>query len=343
MVPSPMPRNRCRFATAALAFAWLVSSAGGHGVAAAGDVVDFARQVQPILLRACLRCHGPERQKGGLRLDRRESALKGGDSGEPAVAPGDLEAGTLVERVSSDDETVRMPPKGDRLTPGEVATLKRWIAAGAPWPESPGPAAKTGKPAEMVVTDADREHWAFRPLADVQPPARVDRHADRNPIDAFLGAALDAKRLAFAPEADRRTLARRVSFDLIGLPPIPEQVEAFVSDSSPVAYERLIDGLLADPRYGERWGRHWLDLARYGDSEGYERDDDRPGAYHYRDFVIRAFNADLPFDVFLRRQLAGDEDPSGDPQGPRGDRVPRGRAGRPHRHEARRGGAPLPL
>ncbi len=290
-----MPRNRTtRIVTVALTLA----------LGSPAWAVDFARQVQPVFARACLRCHGPDRQNGGLRLDRRDSAFRGGESGLPAVAPGDPLASALIERVKSADESNRMPPKGDRLTAAEIETLRQWIAAGAAWPESKGSDTKPGKPAEMVVNESDRAHWAFRPLQKIEVPAGP------SPIDAFLTTALAAKGLHLAPEANRRVLARRLGFDLIGLPPDPEDVDAFVNDNSPAASSRLIDRYLADPRYGERWGRHWLDLARYADSEGYERDDDRPGAYHYRDFVIRAFNADLPFDQFLRLQLAGDETPS---------------------------------
>ena len=171
----------------------------------------------------------------------------------------------------------------------------------------------------MVVTDVDRNHWSFRPLRSITPPRQAVTSAVSNPIDDFLSAARRSKNLTTAPEADRPTLIRRLTFDLIGLPPSPGEVSAFVADPLPDAYERAVDRLLASPRYGERWGRHWLDLARYADSDGYESDLDRKTAYHYRDFVIRALNDDMPFDQFVRWQIAGDEFEPGNPRGARRD------------------------
>lgn len=274
--------------------------------------VDFAAQVRPIFARACLKCHGPEKQRGGLRLDSRGSVLAGGDSGEPAVRPGEAGSGALLERVASDDESLRMPPKGERLPEGEIALLRAWIAEGATWPEgAAAPAAKVGK-AEMRVTESDRDHWAFRPLRPAKPPANGQESA-RSPVDRFILAALREKGLGHAPEADRRVLIRRATFDLTGLPPTPEEVEAFAADPNTDAYETLVDRLLASPRFGERWGRHWLDLARFADSDGYEADLDRKTAWRYRDFVIRALNDDMPFDRFVRLQIAGDEIAPDDP------------------------------
>jgi hypothetical protein len=269
--------------------------------------VDFALDVQPIFARSCQMCHGPQKLRGGLRLDERASVLAGGDSGEPAIAPGDVKASRLLERVSTDDASRRMPPKGERLSSGEIAVLKRWIAQGARWSESKAgdPVARVRK--EMTVTDADREHWAFRPLKSVSPPTPRQAGLARTPLDRFLLAKLDAKSLTPAPEADRQTLIRRLSFDLIGLPPAPEQIQAFVGDANPNAYESLVDRLLASPHYGQRWGRHWLDVARFADSDGYENDLDRKAAFRYRDFVIRALNDDMPYDRFVRWQIAGDE------------------------------------
>jgi hypothetical protein len=286
-------------------------------VAAVGDdpprPVDFAGQVRPILARSCLKCHGPEKQRGGFRLDARASALAGGDSGEPAVVPGDTAASPLLVRIGSADADRRMPPRGERLSAGEIELLTRWVTEGARWPETaPGRAVRAGQ-AAMAVTDGDRDHWAFRPLREVDPPALEKGERHRSAIDRFLGAARRIKGLTPVPEADRLTLIRRAAFDLTGLPPSPEEVAAFIGDTAPLAYERLVDNLLASPRFGERWGRHWLDLARYADSDGYENDLDRKTAYRYRDFVIRALNEDMPFDQFVRLQIAGDEVNPDDP------------------------------
>ncbi|HEX7896711.1 MAG TPA: PSD1 and planctomycete cytochrome C domain-containing protein [Planctomycetota bacterium] len=242
--------------------------------------VDFARDVRPLFARRCLECHGPAKRKGGLRLDLRSEALRGGDNG-PALAP----AGHLWVRVNSADPDEQMPPKGDRLTAGELDLLRRWLAAGAPWPEDASGA--------RVISD----HWAFQAVKRPAPPAKA-----RHPIDAFVAAELEKRGLALSPPADRRTLARRLSLDLIGLPPSPEEVDAFVADGD---YDKLVDRLLASPHYGERWARRWLDLARYADTNGYEKDRAR-SIWPWRDWVIRAINEDLPFDRFTIEQLAGD-------------------------------------
>jgi mono/diheme cytochrome c family protein len=278
--------------------------------AAAADVDAEARS---ILSANCLKCHGPAKQKGGLRLDTRDGVLGQGDSGSPAVAPGRPGASELLRRVTVTDATVRMPLGATALTAAQVDTLRKWIEAGAAWPrEGTGPV--TAGRTELLVTDDDRRHWAFRPLARIEPPAVTGPGRARNPIDRFILAGLAAKRLTPAPPADARALIRRVTFDLTGLPPTPDEVEAFVSaPDRDAAYEVLVDRLLASPRYGERWGRHWLDVARYADSNGYEEDNDRPSAFRYRDFVIRALNDDMPFDDFVRRQLAGDEYEPDDP------------------------------
>jgi mono/diheme cytochrome c family protein len=300
------PYSSCRPSALAIAVVLALGC-----VAGAGDdplrPVDFASQVRPIFARSCLKCHGPEKQRGGFRLDARASALAGGESGEPALVPGDASASFLLERVASADEDLRMPPRGERLSAAEIGLLTRWVAEGARWAEAaPGSAAKAG-PAQMAVTEGDREHWAFLPLREVEPPALEKGENATSAIDRFLGAGRRAKGLAPVAEADRRTLIRRAAFDLTGLPPSPEEVASFVADPAPLAYERLVDRLLASPRHGERWGRHWLDLARYADSDGYENDLDRKTAYLYRDFVIRALNDDMPFDRFVRLQIAGDE------------------------------------
>jgi hypothetical protein len=267
--------------------------------------VDFARDVRPVLERACWKCHGSEKQKGGLRLDARAAALRAGDSGERAIAPGKADESELVRRVEADDIEQRMPPKSDPLRRDEIRTLRAWIDQGAEWPETSAAPAEGRK--AMTVTAEDRRHWSYRPLGTVEAPAVRDASWCRAPIDRFVLAALEARGIRPNAPADRRTLVRRVYFDLVGLPPSPAEVEAFVADPAPDAYEKLVDRLLASPRHGERWGRHWLDVARYADSDGLEADADRPTAYRYRDFVIGALNDDLPYRTFVRWQLAGDE------------------------------------
>ena len=293
--------------TAFAAMTWLASCLESAAMANEPTPVDFASKIRPIFERSCLKCHGPEKQRGGLRLDVRASVVAGGDSGEAAIVPGKVESSALLERVSSDEDDRRMPPEGKRLSADEVSLLRRWVAEGASWPmEAEGAAAKAGD-SEMVVTGADRDHWSFRPIRRITPLRDPMSGAGSNPIDDFLNAARRAKNLTPGHLADRPTLIRRLTFDLLGLPPTPEEVSAFVAEEKPDAYERLVDRLLASPRYGERWGRHWLDLARYADSDGYESDVDRKTAYHYRDFVLRALNDDMPFDQFVRWQIAGDE------------------------------------
>jgi mono/diheme cytochrome c family protein len=290
---------------------WIAAGARlGPGDGGAGPAPGAVTQhdVIPILLRRCTVCHGLRRQEGGLDLRSRSAMLRGGKSG-PAIVPGKPAESRVIRKVRSG----RMPPR-DRLVevsvkpiePAETDVLVRWIAAGAPEVAlAPDVATTTPDP---VVSDKDRDFWAFRPPGPVAVPAV--RHAARlrNPIDAFVLQKLEQKGLALAPEADRPTLLRRASFDLTGLPPEPAEVRAFLADRAPDAYERMIDRLLASPRYGERWGRFWLDLAGYADSEGKrEQDLPRPHAWRYRDYVIRSFNADKPYDRFLLEQLAGDE------------------------------------
>ncbi len=255
--------------------------------------VDFDAEIRPIFSARCVVCHGPETRKAGLRLDRKKSALRGGDEGA-AIEPGDGENSLMVQLVSGEDPDRVMPPKGERLTSEQIAVLKAWIDQGAEWPED---------------GDDPRSWWSLQALNRPDVPAAVDfpdAPAARNPIDAFLRAKLVEKGLKPSPQADRRTLARRLYFDLTGLPPSPEEVAAFVADPDPTAYEELVDRLLDSPRHGERWARHWLDVAHYGDSHGYDKDKPRPNAWPYRDYVVRAFNADKPFDRFVAEQIAGD-------------------------------------
>jgi len=270
---------------------------------AAGDTEAEARSV---LTATCQKCHGPTKQKGGLRFDSRDGALSKGDSGSPAIIPGKAAMSEVMRRVTAKNPAERMPPDGAGLTAAQIDALRKWIDAGAAWPsDSKGPANidKT----ELVVSDEDRRHWAFQPLQKVEVPTATAGLV-RTPIDPFILTALAAKKLTPAAPADSRVLIRRITFDLTGLPPTPKEVETFVqATDAEAAYEALVDRLLASRHYGERWGRHWLDVARYADSSGYESDTDRPNAYHYRDFVIKALNDDMPFDEFVRWQLAGDE------------------------------------
>jgi len=272
--------------------------AGGRAVA---GPLTYERDVRPIFKAHCFQCHGEgEKLKGGLDLRLRRFAVKGGESGA-AIVPGDRDNSFLFQRINKGE----MPPeKRPRLSAAEVVTVGRWIAAGAPTIR-PEPESVGGEP---IPSEDDRNFWSFRPIRATTPPAV--HHADRvrTPIDAFLLAKLEEKGLSFSADADKRTLIRRATFDLTGLPPTPGEVEAFVADGSPDAYERLVDRLLASPHYGERWGRHWLDVAGYADSEGYnEADAQRKYAWHYRDYVIRSLNEDKPFDRFVVEQLAGDE------------------------------------
>jgi hypothetical protein len=266
--------------------------------AATGQAMDFARDIRPLLEARCWDCHGRETREAGLRLDRGPSALAGGDSGA-VIRPGDAAHSPLIERVESKDPERVMPPEGDRLSPQEVALLRAWIDTGAQWP------AAVDGPLEVP------DHWAYRPVVRVEP---AEAFGHLSAIDAFVASRLKAEGLAPSPEADRYTLIRRLYLDLIGLPPEVDEVDAFVSDPAPDAYERLVDRLLQSPHFGERWGRHWLDRARYADSDGYEKDRPRYNAWKYRDWVIRAINEDMPFDQFTIEQLAGDLLPGATPE-----------------------------
>jgi mono/diheme cytochrome c family protein len=264
--------------------------AGALAPAFAVAAPDFVRDVRPIFEAHCIKCHGPEKQKSGYRLDVKAIALSGGDSGTPNIVPGLGATSPLVKFIAGEVEDMRMPPKGEALAPAEIATLKAWIDSGAAWPDS----------ASAAVADP-LDWWSLKPLAAVTPPPGVE-----NPVDAFVRAKLTAQGLNPAPAADARTLIRRLYFDLTGLPPTPEQTEAFVADTAPDAYERLVETLLASPRYGERWARHWLDVVHYGDTHGYDKDKLRPHAWPYRDYVVRAFNSGKPYARFLQEQIAGD-------------------------------------
>ncbi|MFM7205869.1 MAG: DUF1549 domain-containing protein [Planctomycetaceae bacterium] len=244
--------------------------------------VDFSRDVQPLLAKRCFACHGPDTQEGGLRLDGQAASRADLDSGSRAVVPGDAAASELVARITAADPDIQMPPEGARLTATQVDTLRRWIAEGGEY----------------------REHWAFTPVVR---PTVPEADAATSPIDAFIRAGLAAKGLAVPAPADRRTLLRRATHAVTGLPPTEEDLREFLADTSPGAWERVVDRLLASPHYGEHWARHWLDLVRYADTNSFERDDDKPHAWRYRDYVIRSLNDDKPYDHFVVEQLAGDE------------------------------------
>jgi hypothetical protein len=263
----------------------------------------FEKEVRPLLANRCYECHGEKKQKGGLRADHITHLKAGGDSG-PAVVPGEVEKSAIIEAVRYKNSDLEMPPK-EKLPDAEIAVLEKWVAMGAPWPEE-----KSGKSIAAAskegFTDEERKFWSFQPLADPKPPEVPGKWA-RNEIDRFIAKKHAEMKLDPAAEADRREFVRRAYFDLHGLPPTREQSEAFIQDTHPQAYEGLIDELLASPRYGERWAQHWLDLVRFAESDGYNQDAFRPAAWPYRDWVIKALNTDMPYDQFVRQQLAGDE------------------------------------
>lgn len=282
-------------------FAFIALLLGAPAFATEPAKLGFNTDVRPLFQAYCTECHGEStKPKGGLDLRLKRFVLKGGESG-PAIVEGNADKSLLIERVKSGE----MPPGKKKLTTAEIDVLRKWISGGANV-ESPEPETlATG----FAITELDRRWWAFQPVRRSAVPVIANPKSQiRNEIDAFLLAKLAEKGLRFAPPADKLTLIRRVYFDLIGLPPTPQEVEAFLKDDSPAAYEKVVDRLLARPQYGERWGRHWLDIAGYADSEGVSPDDpERTNAWKYRDYVIRSFNADKPFDRFIKEQLAGDE------------------------------------
>ncbi|MEI8021980.1 MAG: DUF1549 domain-containing protein, partial [Schlesneria sp.] len=261
-----------------------------EGVIAADKSPTYDRDVRPILSQFCFKCHGPDdgQRQAGLRLDTKEGATSIVDSGHQAIVPGNIDQSELIRRILSEDADVRMPPPSTKfiMTDAQKTTLKQWVASGA----------------------AYTAHWAFIPPKRPDIPVVSGNNMSSallSPIDAFILSRLNAETLKPSPPADRYTLIRRASLDLIGLPSSPEEADEFVSDASPDAYEKLLDRLLASPHYGERWGRKWLDLARYADTNGYEKDRKRT-MWPYRDWVINAINADIPYDQFTIEQLAGD-------------------------------------
>lgn len=269
----------------------------------------FESKIRPLLAENCYQCHGPEKQKGGLRLDSRNALIQGGELGTVLV-PGKTEESLIIKAVGYKDADLQMPPK-KKLTDRQVADLTQWVKMGAPWPGDDKPLSATPVAAKvMQITDADRAYWAFQPIRRPPEPAVKNKSFVSNPIDAFILAGLEAKKIEPNSLAGKRELIRRAYFDLIGLPPTPEEVAAFANDKSPDAYEKLLDRLLAKPQYGERWARYWLDVVRYAQTNGYERDDEKPMAWRYRDYVIKALNDDKPYNRFIIEQLAGDEIPS---------------------------------
>ncbi len=301
----------------------------------------FENKVRPLLVKQCQECHGPNKHKGGLRLDNLAFILQGGETG-PALVPGDAGKSLLMKAVEYGDKDLKMPPD-DKMSDEEIATLKQWITLGAPWPEAEVAGAKLQhKPGQ--ITKEDREWWSFQPVREPKvPEVRSAQYAVpgaegskpstehfapgtpslRNPIDSFVQAKLAETGLKPSPEATPTELIRRVTLDLTGLPPTPERVAQFVADCKAEAtgrrpgssaYDRLVDELLASPRYGERWAQHWLDLVRYAESDGYRLDAYRPNVWPYRDYVIRSFNEDKAYGQFVREQIAGDEIAPDDPK-----------------------------
>ncbi len=307
LAPTPSARLRTmssRIVAASFALIWICVRSACADAPSAADADFFETRIRPVLIEHCVACHGPEKSKGGLRLDGREMALRGGGGG-PSIVPGDPENSPLVEAIRYESDP-KMPPKG-KLSPQATADLTEWIKRGAPWPDGKMTSAKG---------DPRKTHWAFQPIQNPPIPVVKAESWASSPIDRFVLAKLEEKGLTPSPPADRRTLIRRASFDLIGLPPSPEDVAAFEADSSPDAFAKVVDRLLASPRYGERWGRHWLDVARYGDTKGYVFVDDPeyPWAFTYRDWVVKALNEDRPYDDFIVRQIAADRlvSPSGE-------------------------------
>ena len=260
---------------------------------AATRPVDFAKDIKPIFEKSCYSCHGADKQRSGLRLDDREAALKGGENHAPAIQPKNSADSPLIHFVAGLVPDMQMPKKGDPLTAEQIGLLRAWIDQGADWPQD----ANAAKPV----------HWALKPVERPPVPGTAGRKAKTaNPIDAFVAAKLEEKKLAFAPVADRRAFIRRLYLVMHGLPPTPEEVQQFVNDTRPDAVEKLVDRVLASERYGERWARHWLDVARFAESNGFETNRERKNAHQYRDYIIQSLNEDKPYDQFITEQIAGD-------------------------------------
>ena len=285
----------------------LVACLGTSLVARAEPSMEsFEKEVRPLLERHCIQCHGGEKVRGGLKLTSRKAVLAGGDSG-PVYDAQKPQESLLLKAIEYKHDDYRMPPKG-KLPENELVILRKWIREGLVMPE--GNDQDVPKPATSgVITEEAKNYWAYQPVRKPAPPVVRDAAWVKSPIDAFVLAKLEAAGVPPVAAADRVALVRRAYFDLLGLPPTPEQVDAFVNDRSPDAWAKLVDSLLASPHYGEKWGRHWLDVVRYAETNGYERDGPKPNAWRYRDYVVRSFNNDKPYDQFLREQIAGDELP----------------------------------
>ncbi|HEY0075780.1 MAG TPA: DUF1553 domain-containing protein [Abditibacteriaceae bacterium] len=272
----------------------------------------FETKVRPVLVDQCYKCHGEKKQSGGLRMDSREAILKGGDFG-PSMVPGDPDKSKIIHAIRYADQELQMPPAG-KMKQADIDALTQWVKDGAPWPGDAKTVAPAAPAKEWQITPEQKKWWSIQAVKKAALPATKDKKWAKSPIDSFILARLEAAGLKPASAADRRTLIRRAYFDLIGLAPTPEEVEAFVNDKAPTAYEKVVDKLLASPQYGERWGRRWLDVARYADSNGLDENTAFGNAWRYRDYVISAFNKDKPYNDFIKEQIAGDLMPTDDPQ-----------------------------
>ena len=289
-------------------------AADAMATASPNDLKFFDEQVKPLLAANCLKCHGGESKiKGGLRLTTRDSILKGGDDG--AVISLDAPDKSLLLSAINYSGELKMPPNS-KLPPGKIEILTKWAKSGVPWtagldltPATVAQAPASGRPDPPTPEAARKSFWAFQPVTRLLVPSVKDKEWVRNPVDAFVLAKLEEKGLKPAAPTDKISLIRRATYDLTGLPPTPAEIDAFVADASADAYEKVVDRLLASPHYGEKWGRYWLDLVRYGETNSYERDNTKPNVWRFRDYVIRSFNDDKPYDRFVKEQLAGDEMP----------------------------------
>ncbi len=275
---------------------WLLYSLMMSSTARSAEI-DFVEDIRPIFEKHCYACHAGEEQKSGFRLDIKSEAFAGGDLYDSPIVPGQSKASYLVQFTQDKDGELVMPPEGDGLSPSEVALLTKWIDTGASWPDG----------VDLAKVIDKRDHWSFKPITNPTPPTVQSESWPRDEIDRFILARLDDAGLKPSAPASRREWLRRVTYDLTGLPPTPDELHDFLADKQPTAFETVVDRLLASPRYGERWAQHWLDVVRYADTHGFEVNTERPNAWPYRDYVIDAFNRDTPYDQFVKEQLAGDQ------------------------------------
>lgn len=281
------------------------SERSGDSLPSAEQSSHFEQKIRPVLVQQCIQCHGQSKQEGSLRLDSREYLLSGGDSG-PAIAIGLAQESLLIEALHH--QGFEMPPTG-KLPERTIAQFERWIADGAIWPDSPHLLRQNA----LLISEEDRQWWAFQPILEIAPPLDPNDLWSLTDVDRFVWQKLAEKEMQPASLASKEILVRRLYYGLIGLPPSPEEIDSFLEDASPTAYQSLIDRLLEDKRYGEHWARFWLDLVRYSESDGWNKDSYRPHLWRYRDYVIDAFNNDLPYPRFVLDQLAGDELEGDDP------------------------------